>query len=426
MQRRYTKNNVKYKFVLYKIKKLVSDSRGKLRYVNNFDNVIDDVFGVPNVARKMSRIYDNSDYIELLDRIGLDYLLEIFNSSRLFDIFSEMIAINYRIEMLKKQIKKDNKKGKRDKSLIKEYNYLSKLYRDSVKLMRKRFGIKSSKNAYKRQFRSLNDFVHRYDDDEDDFTSILLRDDDFFFEDDDDDEYTLSELDNDDDYYETSELEDFERMMNGGRRPSHNRRRKPTSRRPIQNIDDFDLDEEDDDDEYSESGANEEVLKQMNALAHTVQDLSSTVQAMAMRDEYQQTTVNRQMKGYDVHPDQPSEISILTEFVGKLSKELVSVKSDNKVIAKALDESLENQNKIMNYLNSLVFEDDDDSETEVVTNPPVMNDTNEDILEKVNRFPDVYEELQKDQINEKTEGVPETVEELIDMINQSGNDPENK
>lgn len=430
MQRRYARNSVKYKFVLYKIKKLVTDSRGKLRYVDSFDSVINDVFGVSDVARKMSRIYTNDDYVELLDRVGLDYLLEIFNSSRLFSIFSELVAINYRIDLLRKRIKKDNKRGKRDKTMIKEYNYLSKLYKDSVKMMKKRFGIKSTKNAYKRQFKSLNDFVHRYDDD-DDFTSVLLRDDDYFFNDDDDDdnEFTLSNLDDeDDDYEDTSELEDFERMMNGGRT---SRRRKKQPKQKIYNFDDFDLDEEDDDDDDSENDdSNKEVLSQIDTLAHTVQELAQSVQAIAMRDEYQQTTLNRKMGSFKVHPDQPSEVEILTDFVSKLSKEIVDIKNDNKVIAEALDVSLANQNKITNYLNSLVFEDEDDTEpdTEVVMNQPVVNERTNDIIDAMNKFPDVYEEIQKDKdagIDQTSDpDIPDSVEELIDRINQSGNETE--
>ena len=184
-------NSVIYKFLVFKIGRLVKDSRGRLKYSTYFDNIVYDIFGVKHFTKKINESYDNRDFIDVLESVGSDQLMKIMNNPKYYDAMRELIAINYRINVLRKEIRKQGKKDKRNKQDLKEYKYLTNLYEESIKYFRKKLGIKNSKSSYKRRYKSLSNIVRDerdYDDDE--YTSILLRsDDDEFYFDDDDDEY---------------------------------------------------------------------------------------------------------------------------------------------------------------------------------------------------------------------------------------------
>lgn len=445
-------NAVIYKFLIHKIKCLVKDSRGRLKYATYFDNIIYDIFGVKHFSRKLDESYADRDFIDVLETVGSDHLMKIMNNAKLYDAMRELIAINYRISVLRKEIRKQGKKDKRNKQDLKEYKYLTNLYEESIKYFRKKLGIKNSKNSYKRRYKSLSNIVREEHDYDDEYTSILLRsdDDDYFFEDDD---YEYDEYD--DDYESTSELEDFVNRMNGkpDRRNSRRQKQNRPSYRPSRYSDeDFDLDEEedfeDDDDEYdgrrsrhsSMPSMEDPAIKQLNNLTEVVTDLAGAVQMLVNKNEYD--TVQRRKEMYQnqysdrlseehLRPsgtremvsdsvDTRKELEIITEFIGRLSDEQNKMKSNQKTIAEALDQVVHQQKDIIAFLNTFTeddeYEDEDISEDVVMRSPVVSG--NEDLSQRFNKYPDVYEEM----ANEEDSDGKLKVEELIDTINNSGDE----
>ena len=443
-------NSVIYKFLIHKIRGLVKDSRGRLKYATYFDNIIYDIFGVKHFTRKMDESYADRDFVEVLEMVGSDQLMKIMNNAKFYDAMRELIAINYRINTLRKDIRKQGKKDKRNKSDLKEYKYLTNLYEDSIKYFRKKLGIKNSKNSYKRRYKSLSNIVREEYDYDDEYTSVLLRsgDDDYYFDNDDDDDY-----DDFDDYESTSELEDFVNRMNGksDRRSSRRDKRDSVSYRPKRySNDDFDLDEEedfeDDDDDYDDRHSRrssipsmeDPAIKQLNKLTEVVSDLSGAVQALMNKNEYD--TVQRRKEMYqnhysgnlsedDLRPsagrdmvsdsvDTHKELEIITEFIGRLSDEQNKMKLNQKTIAEALDKVVHQQENIIAFLNTFGEDDEDyedDISEDVVMRSPVVAE-NSELSQKINKYPDIYEEMAND------DDLPEgkmRVEELIDTINGS-------
>lgn len=443
-------NAVIYKFLIHKIKCLVKDSRGRLKYATYFDNIIYDIFGVKHFSRKLDESYADRDFIDVLETVGSDHLMKIMNNAKLYEAMRELIAINYRINTLRKEIRKQGKKDKRNKQDLKEYKYLTNLYEESIKYFRKKLGIKNSKNSYKRRYRSLSNIVREEHDYDDEYTSILLRsdDDDYYFDDD-------EEYDEYDDYESTSELEDFVNRMNGKPDRKSSRKQKPSrpSYRPSRYSDeDFDLDEEDDfeddDDEYDDRRSRrssmpsmeDPAIKQLNNLTEVVTDLAGAVQMLVNKNEYD--TVQRRKEMYQnqysgriseehLRPaddrdmvsdsvDTHKELEIITEFIGRLSDEQNKIKTNQKTIAEALDQVVHQQKDIIAFLNTFAEDDEyegEDISEDVVMRSPVVSG-NEDLSQRFNKYPDVYEEIANE---EDSEGKLK-VEELIDTINNSGDE----
>lgn len=273
-----------YKYIMYRIKKLICDGRGKIKYMVNFDVVIEEIFGVKNFSKHLNELYDTRDIIDLVDSLGLDTLYELLNNPQLFSIMDELTRIDARLKFIKKKLKK---KDKRDKYLIKEYNYLTKLFKDGVKYIRKRFGIRNASKAYKRKYRALNDILHGDDyDDDDGFSSILLRDDDYFFDDDDDDdygEYGRRYVDTYD-YDQGSVDDDFYEMLHG-RDPRRRDSKGPKRRR--QAYDPIDEWNDDDEDDYEEFIRKDKTEERVDHLTDIVTELSEGVQALLSQNEYE-------------------------------------------------------------------------------------------------------------------------------------------
>ena len=442
-QHKYGSSTI-YKFLVYKISKLVKTSRGRLQYMSNLDDIFYDIFGVKHFVKKINESYDSRDIIDVLESIGSDNLMSIMNNPTLYNALRDLISIDYRIEKLKKEIKKQSKKNKRDKSLIKEYNYLTKLYKDSIKYFRKKLGIKDSKSSYKRKYKSLNNIVNRneYDYDDDEFTSILLNGDEFDF-----DVYEYDDdYDDDDSYYEsTSELDDFVNMMNGrnpkGRSSHKKKNQKSETRRYInQDPSDFDIDDDDDDDydEYDSDDIEREdaIVGHLNKLTDNVTELAGVVQSLVARNEYESTQRRKQqyqnpVNVADLHPqklqpqgqsyqtDDHREIEIITDFIGKLSEEQVKMKADQKNMARAMDHMIQNQQQIKNYLESLFDDVEDDYEEEEQEEVPYQPSRSNELIAKINRHEDVYEdtdEVEPRQLSKMTR------EDIIDAINNSADD----
>jgi len=446
-------NSVIYKFLVAKTAKLVKDSRGRLKYSTYFDNIIYDIFGVKHFTKKINESYDNRDIIDVLELVGSDQLMKIMNNAKLYEAMRDLIAINYRMDSLRKDIRKQSKKDKRNKADLKEYKYLTNLYEDSIKYFRKKLGIKNSKNSYKRRYKSLNNMVREeYDYDDDEYTSILLRgDDEYYFDNDDDYEYD----DEYDDYESTSELEDFVNRMNGKRdiRKSRRSNREDVRRynpRRYSDDEDFDLDDEDDD-EYEDDDDNlvvrrgrssipsmdDPAINQLNKLTEVVTELSGAVQALMTKNEYD--TIQRRKEMYQNqfsgrHPEEstiPSgrsnlsdsvtlekEVEIITDFIGKLSMEQNKMKENQKTIARSLDEVAQTQRKIVTFLQQFVDDEDDyeeDISEDSIMRAPVVSG-NDDLVSAINKYPDVYESMAEDDASD----AKMTVGDLIDEINNSG------
>ena len=275
-----------YKHIMYRIKKLICDGRGRLKYMTNFDVVIEEIFGVKNFSKNINELYDTRDIIDLVDTLGLETIYELLSNPQLFSIMDELTRIDARLKFIKKKLKK---KDKRDKYLIKEYNYLTKLFKDGVKYIRKRFGIRNAAKAYKRKYRALNDILHGDDDDDEGFSSFLLRDDDYFFDDDDDEddygEYSRRYVDQYD-YDQGTIDDDFYEMLHG-RDP---RRRQPSrqeSRRAKSRFDAIEDWNDDDEDDYEEFMRKDETEKRVDHLTDLVTELSEGVQALLSQNEYE-------------------------------------------------------------------------------------------------------------------------------------------
>lgn len=388
----FMKSSVTYKFILYKMKSLVTDNRGRLRYLESLDNILYDIFGVKNTMKKINNAYDPREISGLIDNLGVNVLLQLFNSGKMYKILEDLVQINYRMKELQKDIRKQSRKDKRDKDDVKEYNYLMDLYKKSIKYIRNKFGIKNTKTSYKRKYQNLNNIVKNKGygdwDDEDSFVSILMRDDDYYFYDDEDD-------DDDDSYESTSELEDFVNMMNG----SSNRRRKKSSYYDEDEDDTMSLFDDDYDmyekpkkhnkfDEHTPS-IDGELHDQINLLTDTVADLSSAVQHLLMKDEYStvqrkrdvalRQDLNRKLMNIDDindHWDMNShmyasynnpapigkELEILTDLVGKMQNEQSKYRDNQKVISEALDHLIQKQSGMEEFLIQLLEDSDEDDD----------------------------------------------------------------
>jgi len=249
------KNSV-LKAYLQKIKKLVVDERGEMSYIENFDRVIEDIFGVKNFAKRLNQCYDDRDTIVVLNSLGSKILNEMLMIPSLYQAFAELVAVDARILEIKKKIRRAEKKGKKkDKDLLKEYEYLTELYKKAKKKIRQRFGIASKKKAYKSRYSALLNIVDGYYEDDDEISSLLYSSD--------------LEFDDDD---ELSELEDYERYLSGG---------KSGKGRRIARLMNYDMDEDDDDfDELDDDDADEASNNRLSKIESIVSNLANTVQYM--------------------------------------------------------------------------------------------------------------------------------------------------
>lgn len=411
---------VKAKFLLYKIKNLIRDGRGKLVYADAFDMVINDIYGVKHLVRNINDLYDNRDVIATLDECGIDTMVKMFSNPRLSNILVELVEAKYMMEDLRKDIRKQaNKRGRRSKNDIKKYKFLSDRYKRGSKFLRKRLGIKSVKTAYKSHFKALNELDDNYNN-----RGFFNQDDDDFFSDDwGDFSYDYDDYDDEDedDYYSTSELDDFCKMMTGKNPRDDLRRRKEAIRQSARRksrYDDFDFDYDDDEDEdaqYSRISKEitEDVDDRIDKVADTVAELSEAVNAMLNKNEYERNCSRRQRAvnvddlpdDYLINlkhgnpPDQPSDQEIYNDFVKKLSDDVVDIRKLSYAMASRIDELTETQNDIIDAYNDLI--DDDSDETEVVV------DQNQS-----SSRPNVY-------ANNRGNSSTMTREELIDQINQA-------
>lgn len=397
------KKSVIYKFILFRIKELVCDDSSRPRFMISFDRIIEDLFGVPKFSRKISNFYDNRDICAIVDLVGIENLLKIFDNNYYYAIMSELIMVDFQIRATCKTLdKKKKSEGKQRKTLLKKKNYLVDLYRKSIKHLKKLLGIKNAETAYKRNFQVLNGLVNKRDyDDEWGFDLDYDIDDPY------DTEYSFGSFGDrfDDEYESTSPLEDFVRQMNGNpvRREEYhpggrrNRRKASLSDSDFDPYDDYDpkyANHESVDDEEEETYSDAKI----DRLSETVMDLASVVNALVNQKEHEVANpVNHKKSLSDIYDEEDLEES--SNNLSGVEDALNKINEDQKLIAGALGNLIHWRDDVDNVLQALLnMEDEEDvEEEENFEDEPEVEYKKAEILP-----PEESRESMIDQINHRT------------------------
>lgn len=388
------------KFLMTKIKKLIVDESGDARYMDNFDQVMEDVFGVKNFAHKINDCYDDRDIMSALQLVGLKNLIDICDNPKMYTIFAEMVEMDHRMDVIKKAKKKASKKGKAlDKDLVKEMKYLAEVYRDAVKIMRKKFGVKSVKTSYKHRYTGVASLVERknsfgYDDDE--MHALLYDSDDLYDMDDDEDE---DDYDSDE---SGSELDMLMRRRMGtpvkGKKTASFRQSvteskpqpKPKYRR------DFDDDDDDDDD-----GGDIDLEEKIDALAGIVSNLANVVQMTSNANtSVRYTEPLRQQASIPLKAVVSSADPNITRTINDLTRAV-------QIMAQKQNEMIDTQQQLFDYIGGEY--EDDDVDPSVMPNVPGPGPSA--LQAQVDKYPDITADFGDEKL------VDFTKEDLIDTIN---------
>lgn len=454
------RDNTKYKIIVSGIKDIVTDGRGRMTYMDQFDSCIDEIFGVPHFSRKINGAYSNKEIIDIIERVGSEYLYDIFTNKRLRGILTEMTKMDKRIHVLRKDLRKQGKRGGRDKYDLKEYNWLRKTFKESAKYMRNRFGIKNNKTAYKRRYKNISEVLKNRDDDDYGFDSFTFGgyDD---FDDYNDRSYNSYNDDyyEDDDYEDTSELQDFEMMMNGRKNNrSRSRRSRNSTRKSRYDFDDEWDDSDSFDDEDDDKFVDDDLEKKVNKIADNVMYLADAVQFLNNKSNYDSARI-RNLRDYAVkdmrrnreesasnddhwslhdnykkphsNTTLETEIGIITDFVEKLGEDVTQLKKNNNLFVDALNKIINQNSEIVETFNA-IFDDDDATDDSddinysvegAFTKPKVVSKTLDDL---VNHIEDPYDHLDDEddaEVSTNSSEIGGTVRELVDQINKSNDKP---
>lgn len=398
-------DRLKIKFVIMKLREISNTNQYGKRMVNNIDHVIFDIFGVKDFTKKIQNSIDDRDIFVLFNRVGIKNMMEICDSSTYFNIFTKMVEIDYAILYTKRMLRKRKKKN--SKKLSDDLKGMEKIYRRALKKIKRRFGIKSSNEAYKNRFKTLIDFTEDDDLYDDELASIYFDDDDFYGDGWDDD------WDNDSEY---------QRFANSYY-SKHNIRRTPErKRRPSSDLLDFDpeLDDDDYDPLYGdESGTKdsdniERLENIMSQMATQISNLTNHVSKISVQNssipsnQIPPVTLERVpgQRTNSVYSDSNSEINQRLMEIAK--------KQDiqNKVLVDTIKKQQEQQQTQQMILEFLTAEDVDNDDI------PDSEAYMEDIL----KYPDVTVEATYDDIPSPSpkplsdsDGI--TRDQLIDLIN---------
>lgn len=396
------KKSVIYKFILLRTRELICDDMTRPRFMASFDRIVNDLYGVPKFSRKIANSYDNRDICAIIDLVGVDNLIKIYNNNYYYAAISELIMVDYQTRLTCKELNKHKKNNNQRKSLMKKKNYLIDLYRKALKQLRKALGIKNAETAYKRNFQILNGLVKQRDYDEFGF--------DLDFDDPYDDDYVFGnsfgggfESRFNDDYDSTSPLEDFVREMNGTQ-PRHVQQpvqEKLGGRFRKATINDFDFDPYDD---YDPSGSYPDIEREsdeeedrIDRLTATVSDLSSVVNALVNQKEYDIANPQRgprTLDEVDAMYDSQYEESDDPEWKDSIINSLKAVDENQKMLAGALGNIMNWKGEIDDMLRNIIemhYDDSDDliedDEPKVIYgNPEVLpqEETREAMIDQIN------------------------------------------
>lgn len=391
-----------YKFILLRTKELICDDMSRPRFMASFDRIVNDLFGVPKFSRKIANSYDNRDVCAIVDLVGVENLIKIYDNNYYYSVINELVMVDYQIRMTCKELSKQKKNdSKQRKNLMKKKNYLIDLYRKALKHLRKLLGIKNAETAYKRNFQLLNGLVKQRD--YDDFGFELGFDDPY------DDDYTFGNSFNGfdrrfaDDYDSTSPLEDFVREMNGN----------PTRRTPMQeqqpnrrrfrkaSLNDFDFDPYDDYDpsgKYDrENDSDGEDEDRIDRLTETVSDLSSVVNALVNQKEYDIANPQRGPRTLDevdaMYDNQDHTDN--DEWKEKILKSMQAVDENQKMLAGALGSVIRWKEDVDDVLQMFV-----DVQNQDTTGAQEDDDGPEFIYGKADILPKKESETREDMINQ--------------------------
>lgn len=395
-------DRLKIKFVIMKLREISNTNQYGKRMVNNIDHVIYDIFGVKDFTKKIQNSIDDRDVYVLFNRVGIKNMMEICDSSSYFNIFTKMVEIDYAILYTKRMLRKRKKKN--SKKLSDDLKGMEKIYRRALKKIKRKFGIKSSNEAYKNRFKTLINFAEDDDLYDDELASIYFDDDDFYGDGWDDD------WDNDSEY---------QRFANSYY-SKHNIRRTPDrKRRPSSDLLDFDP-EFDEDDDYDPLYGDESDIKDdnierleniMSQMATQISNLTNHVSKMSVMNNAM--TAN-QIPPVNIQRQQSNSASV--NFNNEINQRLMDIakKQDmqNKVLADTIrrqQEQQQTQDMILNFLTAEDADNDDIPDSEAY-------------MDEILKYPDVTIEAGYDDTSgpspkpsSDSDGI--TRDQLIDLIN---------
>ena len=410
------------KFCVYKLKMLVSDEHLRPKYMAATDAILYEFYGVKKFTEKLSDSCTDQEFARQINRIGLDALLSLLKNSRYYNALRDLVVARTEISSIRRKLRRQKGKGVVDKDLIKEYNYLTKIYNRGIKILRKMLGLKSYKKAYKRKFNAVKNLMNDYGGWSDGWGDYAFSS----FGAHGRDPYDSYGEDDYDDYPDdSSELQDFLKMMNGTTEYMGGRSRP---KNPM--ADPYDEDFDDEWGEYhmgvpfgmsSQSDQEEsDIERRINGIYNKLASIEDIVDAYATQANYDVLHHRNPITHRPEMDEPPMEyIPGVTKLPMQGDASDTAIQQQmNQVLSAVgnLTQAMSGFEKWREELDDLLFgEDTVDVQmgapeiTEVPENTPAQ-----ELYDKVtNKHPDVY-----------TEAIPEDPElmnreELIDEINNS-------
>ena len=214
------------------------DQSGQMSNAKSVDHVMEDILGQRRFLEHLINCRNDYEVMIAINGADLDAFISVFTDQSTLGAFVNLIDIQKDMKKLRRNIKKEIKKGHKPEKLKKRLNRLEKIYNKGVKAFKNLLGIKKedkSKNP-KDKYRNIIELNDRLDT----YGGLGYT---YFFNDDDDD-------------YEDEEFvpgEDTYQVL--GKRPVYHspayRAPKSGTNIPYDDWDDDDDEEDDDDDDDS-------------------------------------------------------------------------------------------------------------------------------------------------------------------------------
>ena len=386
MRKKQVTERALFKYIVQKIKKIVMNNNGDTVYMDAFDDIIYNFYGVKKFSEKMSELWDDREFAMLINRVGLKNILTLLGYPKYYETLRELVVINTMLPKLRRKINRKRRNGKDDRelhNLVKEYRYLKKLSTKGEKALRKRLGIKGGNQSYKKKFGSIKSLVNEYHD----------RSWGGF---DYDDDYYSSNLDFDDyDYDEASQMDDFLAELKGiDITKARNR-----SKQDQDDEYDFDLDDYYPDQQEEDS----EVEKKVDELSSKMTQMNDVLMALASQNQYDRVNHRNPVTH---QPAFSADSMSASDIV--LQKQLQNINSSISSLASAVG-NIESWRQNMDQILSEIDEEDDEYLEDDDSNGMF---TLEEYNDVINRYPDL-----KSQIGVQPGTQKMSREELIAAIN---------
>ena len=175
-----SKTMVQLKFVAKSLNELCCNEYGSPIFVETADKVFEDILGAHNLVSKLYMAGNLQKAVSIINNVGFDILIDMFDQSAYRDAISDMIQTKDRIDQLQKEAKKlykkinssDGKRKHREQDLVaykqktKEIRYATNIYESAIKRLRKYLGIKNpkKKSFNKERYTFLKNFANRSED----------------------------------------------------------------------------------------------------------------------------------------------------------------------------------------------------------------------------------------------------------------------